>query len=160
MPVKGYITPGLSKVFWLVTLGSVTAPSAADVNAGTELTPALRGMPDAPRSGNTADDSALDSRIDLQQRGTITLGAVTLTMKRTKATETEYNALNEDDIGFLVVFRKGTAGASPAAADVADVYTADVQTKGPAVPGRNEVDFSTVELINTAETEFDSVLVA
>lgn len=158
--VTGYITPGLSKIFWVTTLSSTTAPSAAEVNAGTELTPAVRGMPDAPRSGNFADDSDLSSRVDRQVRGTITLGGVTLQMKRTLATETEYNALAEGDSGYLVVFRKGTAGASPAASDVADVFTVEVNVKAPGTPGRNEVDFSNVELANTDEPSYDATLAA
>ncbi|MCI0678523.1 MAG: hypothetical protein L0Z63_05720, partial [Actinobacteria bacterium] len=93
----GYITPGLSKVFWVTTLSSVTSPSAAQINAGTELTSVMRGVPDAPRSGNAADDSTLASRVDFQARGTITLGSVTLTMKRLKTTETEYAAFDEGD---------------------------------------------------------------
>lgn len=156
--LTGYITPGLSKVFWVTTLASTSSPSAAEVNAGTELTAALRGMPDAPRSGNVADDSDLSSRVDTQQRGTITLGAITLQMKRSTATETEYSALDEGDSGYLVVFRKGTAGASPASGDIADVFTVDVNTKGPGTPGRNEVDFSNLELINTAVPSYDATL--
>lgn len=158
--VTGYITPGLSRVFWVPTIANASAPAVAEVTAGQELTGIQRGMPDAPRSGNTADDSDLSSRVDKQQKGTITLGAVTLTVKRTLVTETEYQSLEEDDSGHLVVFRKGTAGANPAAADVCDVFTVDVNVKGPGTPGRNEVDFSTIELINTDVPEYDVAVVA
>ena len=158
--VDGYILPGRMKVFWVNTLSSVTSPTATQINAGTELTGALKGAPDAPRSGNTADDSDLSTRVDKQAQGTITLGSITMMIKRTLATETAYAAIVEAASGFLVVFRKGTAGASPAADDVADVFTVDVNVKAPGTPGRNEVDFSNAELINTAEPSYDAVLVA
>ena len=160
MAVKGYITPGLSKVFWAASITAPTGPSAAEINAGTEITNALQGMPDAPRTGNVADDSDLSTRVDKQQRGTISLGEITLRIKRTTATETEYSALAEDDSGFLIVFRKGTAGASPAAGDVCDVYTVDVNVKGPGTPGRNEVDFALATLINTDVPNYDVTCIA
>ena len=158
--VDGYILPGRMRVFWVTTLSSVTSPTATQINAGTELTAALKGPPDTPRSGNVADDSDLASRVDKQAQGTITLGASTLMLKRTLATETAYSAVAEGASGFLVVLRKGTAGASPAADDVADVFTVDVNVKAPGTPGRNEVDFSNVELLNTDEPSYDAVLVA
>jgi hypothetical protein len=159
--ITGYITPGLSQVFWVPTLTSTTTPSAAEINAGTEITAALQGMPDAPRSGNIADDSDLSSRVDKQQRGTITLGEVTLRLKRTASTETQYLAVVEDAAGHLAVFRKGTAsGTAAGSADVCDVFSVEVNTKGPGTPGRNEVDFSMVTLINTDVPAYDSVCTA
>lgn len=158
--VDGYILPGRMKVFWVPTLTSVTSPSAAEINAGTEITAGLRGVPDFPRTGNPADDSDLSTEVDKQAKGTITLGSGTFQMKRTLATETQYNAFAEGDSGFLVIFRKGTAGASPAASDVADVFTVDVQIKAPGAPGRNEVDFSNVEMVNTNVPSYDATLAA
>ena len=160
MVVVGYILPNRSKVFIVTTLTSVTNPSAAEVNAGTELTPAVQQIPDAPRTGNQADDSDLSDRVNKQVSGTIDLASVTFRLKRTLATETEYNAVVEGDSRFLVVLRKGTAGASPAAADVADVFTIEVNIKGPGVPGRDEVDFSNVEMVNRAVPAYDAVLAA
>lgn len=155
----GYILPGLMRAFWVNTLTSTTSPTAAQINAGQEITAAVKGAPDYPRSSNPADDSDLSTRVDKQAKGTITLGAVTLMLKRTQAVETEYAALTEGESGFLVVFRKGTAGASPAAADVCDVLTVDVDIKSPGTPGRNEVDFSNLVLVNTAEPAYDSTVV-
>lgn len=160
MVVVGYILPGLTKTFIVTTLTSTTSPSAAEVNAGTEITAALKGIPDAPRSGNQADDSDLSDRVNKQVRGTIDLGAMTMQMKRTLATETEYNAVVEGDSRFLVVLRQGTAGASPAAGDLADVFTIEVNVKGPGTPGRDEVDFSNVEVVNRASPSYDATLAA
>lgn len=160
MAVVGFILPGRIKVFIVTTLSSVTAPSAAEINAGVEITPAVRLAPEAPRTGNFADDSDISDRVNKQARGTIDLGAYTFQLKRTLVTETEYNAVVEGDSRFIVELRKGTAGASPASGDVADVYTIDVHTKAPGVPGREEVDFSTVACANTAAPAYDSVLAA
>lgn len=160
MAVVGYILPSRIKVFIVTTLASVTAPSAAEINAGTELTPAVRLALDAPRTGNKADDSDLSDRVNKEVPSTIDLGSVSFQLKRTLVTETEYNAVVEGDSRFLVELRKGTAGPSPAALDVANVYTIDVNVKSPGVPGREEVDFSTVECTQTAVPSFDAVLAA
>ena len=160
MAVVGNILPGRIKYFIVTTLASVTAPSAAEITAGTELTPAVRLIIAAPRPGNQADDSDVSDRINKQVTATIDLGPVTFQLKRTLVTETEYNAVVEGDSRFLVELRKGTAGASPAAGDVANVYTIDVNVKSPGVPGRDEVDFSTVEAVQTAVPAYDSVLAA
>ena len=160
MAVVGYILPSRTKVFIVTTLASVTTPSAAEVNAGTEITDACQVVPDSPRSGNQADDSDLSDRVNKQVRGTINLGPVTFRMKRTLATETEYAAVVEGDSRFLVVLRQGTAGASPASGDLADVFTIEVNVKGPGVPGRDEVDFSNIEMVNTVSPAYDSVLAA
>ncbi len=160
MAVVGFILPGRTKVFIVTTLASVTAPSAAEVNAGVELTPAVQLAIEAPRAGNQADDSDLSDRVDKQARGTIGLSAVTFRLKRTLVTETEYNAVVEGDSRFLVELRQGTAGASPASGDVANVYTIDVDIKAPGVPGRNEVDFALVECVQTAVPSYDATLAA
>lgn len=158
--VDGYILPGRAKAFWVTTLTDPANPSATEVNAGTEITPALRGIPDYPRTGQVADDADLSSRVNKQKRGTIDLGDVSLTMKRTTATETEYSAINEGDAGYLVIFRKGTAGASPASGDVADVLTVECNTKSPRVPGRNDVDISDFTFIQTEDQNLDVTLAA
>lgn len=158
--LDGYITPGLSKIWWAASVADPAAPTVAEINAGTDVSPAVKGMPDAPRTGNTADDSDITSRVDKQARGTITLGAVTVQMKRSLATETQYDAIAEGDSGFLFVFRKGLAGATPAAADVCDVYIVDLNVKAPGTPGRNEVDFSNFEFINTDEPNYDTAVAA
>ena len=156
----GYITPGLSKVFWVTTLTSTTSPSAAEINAGTELTSKLRGIPNLPRSGNTADDSDLSSAFEKRIRATVGGDTVSFDLKREKGTETEYSAMSEGDNGYLVVFRKGTAGSSPASGDVCDVYPVQVLVKSPGQPGRNDVDFETVECTVTADPSRDVTVAA
>lgn len=158
--MASYITPGRSKVFWVTTLSSTTSPSAAEINAGVELTGKLRGIPQIPRTANTADASDLSSTFEKRMRGTVGGDSITMELKRDTGTETEYAAMDEGDEGFLVVFRKGTAGASPAAADVCDVYPAVVNVKGDGQPGRNDVDFAIFELVVTDNPSRDVVVAA
>lgn len=155
-----YITPGRSKVYWVTTLTSTTSPSAAEIVAGVNLTPVLRGIPDLPRSANTADASDLSSTFEKRARGTVGGDSGTFQLKRLTGTETAYAALDEGDEGFLVVFRKGTAGASPAASDVADVYPAQVNTIADDTPGRNDIDSVTVTIVLTDNPSRDATVAA
>jgi hypothetical protein len=160
--MSAYITPGRSKVFWLDAITSVTAPEDDDfVGAGaTELTAKLRNLPNIPRTGNTADSSDLSSTFEARQRGTVGGDMASFELKRDTGTETEYESMDEGDEGFLVIFRKGTAGAAPAANDVCDVYPSQVNTIADGSPGRNEVDFSIFELVLTANPSRDISVVA
>lgn len=145
-----YIGPGRSKVFWVVTLSTPSGPGATQINAGTELTDKMPALPEINNGAQLADSSTLDSHRDKGQRGTIDITRISFRLQRdTSATETAYDSMSEGDDGYLVVFRKGTAGASPANGDECDVYPAEVLLKTPGNPGRNEVDFETFELVVT-----------
>lgn len=145
-----YITPGRSKWFWVITLTTPTAPGATQINAGVDLTAKLQGMPAIPRTGNVADSSDLSSTFEKRQRGTVGGDMASFTLKRDRlATETAYAAMVEGVEGYLVGFRKGTAGATPAIGDKADVFACTVNAVGDGSPGRNDVDFATIELVIT-----------
>lgn len=154
-----YITPGRSKVFWMLTLTTPSGPGATQINAGVDLTSALRGIPSIPRTGNLADSSDLSSTFEKRVRGTVGGDALTFQLNRNTSTETAYAAMVEGVEGFLVVLRKGTAGATPAIGDKADVYTGIINTVSDNSPGRNDVDSVTVEIAITDNPNRDKTLV-
>lgn len=158
--MSAYITPGRSKVRWGPAPASAAAPTAAEANAATDLTPKLRGMPNLPRTGNTADSSDLSSTFEKRQRGTVGGDQASFELKRDTGTETEYDSMDEGDEGALYVFRKGTAGASPAADDIVDVYPAQINAISDGQPGRNDVDFTVFELVLTDNPSRDVAVVA
>lgn len=145
--MPAYILPGREKDFWVVTLTTPSAPGAVEINAGTELTDKLQQPAEITTGAQVSDSSDLSSARDKGQRGTIDIGRIVLRLKRDTGTETAYAAMDEGDEGYLVRFRKGTAGAAPAFADVCDVYPAQVNLKTPGTPGRNEVDYEMFELV-------------
>lgn len=158
--MSAYITPGLSKVRWGAAPANPAAPTAAECTAATDLTPKLRGIPNIPRTGNTADSSDLSSTFEKRQRGTVGGDMITFELKRDTGTETEYASMDEGDSGALYVFRKGTAGASPAAGDKVDVYLAQVNSIADGNPGRNDVDFAIFELVVTDNPNRDVTVAA
>ncbi|MFA5636910.1 MAG: hypothetical protein WC977_13520 [Anaerovoracaceae bacterium] len=157
--MSSYITPGLSRVYWVDAIADADAPEADEINLGTDLTAALKGLPAVPRTGNVADASTLDSTFEARRRGTVGGDQATFEIIRDDTTETEYESMSEGDEGYLVIFRKGIAGETPAADDVCDVYPAQVNAIADGTPGRNEVDYAVFELVITADPSRDVTVV-
>lgn len=153
--MSSYITPGRSKVYWVLTVTTTSTPTDLELQAGTDLTPKLRGLPNIPRSANTADSSDLSSTFEKRQRGTVGGDVISFELKRDTGTETEYDAMDEGDEGYLAVFRKGFATTQPTIGDKVDIFTCTVNVKGDGNPGRNDVDFSMFELVVTDNPDRD-----
>ena len=154
-----YITPGRSKVRWMLTLSTPSGPGATQIVAGVELSGALRGIPSIPRTGNLADSTDLSSTFEKRVRGTVGGDALSFTLNRNTSTETAYAAMVEGVEGYLCVFRKGIAGTQPAIGDKCDVFTGIINSVSDNTPGRNDVDSVTVEIAITDNPSRDVTLV-
>lgn len=158
--MSSYITPGRSKVWIAATVTTAGSPTDLEIQAGTDLTPKLRGLPNIPRTGNLADNSDLSSTFEKRQRGTVGGDVMSFELKRDTGTETEYDSMSEGDEIHVMVFRAGIAGTQPDVDDVADVYQCTVNVKGDGNPGRNDVDFSIFELAITDNPNRDYTVVS
>jgi hypothetical protein len=100
---------GQIRVYYVATLASLTAPSAATIIAGTDLTPLLRrdGLT-TPRSGNVLDASDASTRTNKSAPGNIDLGQISLRFQRDSVTGTDvaWTLLAEDVAGYIVVRRR------------------------------------------------------
>lgn len=147
MTSEAYITPGRSKVYYVQTVTTATAPTNLELAAGMDLSPALRGMPQVPRSATPADSSDLSSEFEKRVRGTVGGDAMSMEFKRKLGTETQLDVLDEGDFGYIAIFRKGLAGTTPSVGDKCDFYPVQVNTIGPGSPGRTDVDTELVEFL-------------
>lgn len=141
-----YITPGRSKVIYNQTVSTPSTPTNLEINAGVDLTPDLSGIPTIPRTGNLADASDLSSTFEKRVRGTVGGDSMSMELKRKTGTETAYAALEEGDLGYVYVFRKGFTGSTVSTNDYCDIYPVQVNTIADNTPGRNDVDSVVVEL--------------
>ena len=147
-----YGPAGVSEVAWVTTISSAGAPTAAELNAGVDLTSFVRTLPDIPRTGNTIDVATLDSKFEKRQVGTRGGDVATMEILRDPAADTAYTTLAEDTAGYLIVARAGLATAGTfAVADKVDIFTATVLTLADGNPGRNDPDFAVVELVLTLD---------
>lgn len=145
-----YAPPAKTEVFWAETASSYTAMTAAEVNAGTDLSTFVRNMPDLPRTANLVDVSTIDSKFEKRQVGTRGGDVASLEILRDDSADTAYTTLTEDTAGYLILGRKGWATAGTAATgDEIDVFPVTIASVADGTPGRNEPDFAVVEFAIT-----------
>lgn len=167
MVTTRYTNVGKALVVVIDTIASATlAPTAAEANGGTQIQTALRSMPVLPRPVNLIPTPDLSSKQEKQIVGTRGGGEAIVEFLRKLETETERATLPEDYVGYLAVFRQGTADgatdgtATIAAADVCDVYPIEVGAVEPAQTGRNEADYDTVRCAITDDVGRDLAVLA
>ena len=156
-----YAPPGVSEVHWVTTITNYLAPTATQLNAGTDLTSFVRTMPGLPRGLNLVDVATLDSKYEKRQVGTRGGDELSVEFLRDDAADTAFTTLTEDTAGFLVVARKALATAGTfAIGDEVDVYPATVGSVEDGTPGRNDPDFATARLVATNDPNRGFTLVA
>ncbi len=157
-----YITPGLSEIVWVTTISSTAAVTAAEANAGVDITPFVVEMPTIPRATNLSDNTDISSTFESRNIGTRGGDVLDVVIKRHKAVgdDTAYTTLSEDTVGFLLVGRQGLAAAGTwAINDRYDVYPATVSSLEDGSPGRNDIDTATVHLAVTSAPVRDDLIV-
>jgi hypothetical protein len=133
-------------------VSSYTSITAAEANAGTDLTTYVRTLPNIPRTANLVDVATLDSKFEKRQVGTRGGDVLSLEILRDTTTDTAYTTLVEDTAGYLILARKGLATAGTFATnDVVDVFPVTVASVADGNPGRNDPDFAVVEMAITSD---------
>ncbi len=158
-----YITPGVSEVAWVTTIADAAVMTAAEANAGVDLTPFVTGMPTIPRGTNLSDNSDLSSTFESRNVGTRGGDLIDVIGKRHVASgdDTFYTTLTEDTVGFLAVARQGLAAAGTwAANDRYDVFPATVSSLEDGTPGRNDIDTVIAHLVVTTAPDRDKLVIA
>ena len=154
-----YAPPGVSEIVFAVTVSDYTNLTAAEANAGTDLTTFVRTLPDIPRTANLVDVATLDSRFEKRQVGTRGGDVLSMEILRDSTTDTAYTTLAEDTAGYLIVARKGLATAGTfATSDVVDVFPVTVASVADGNPGRNDPDFAIVEMAITSDPSRNQTL--
>jgi hypothetical protein len=132
---------GFEQRVWAVTtLSSLTAPTAAQINAGVEITADLPAPINFSGTTNYIDVSDISTAQDKQQTGTISIDNMEFEIYRHKAaSQLAYDALPNSTVRYLVKFEGGgIAGASPAAGDKCDVAAVTVGIKTDVASPRND----------------------
>lgn len=154
-----YAPPGVSEVAVVNTVTDYTSITAAEANAGTDITSFIRTLPDIPRTANTVDVATLDSKFEKRQVGTRGGDMMTIEVLRDSTTDTAWTTLVEDLATYIVISRKGlTTAGTFATADVVDVFPVTVASRAHGSPGRNDPDFGVVQLVITDDPDLDQTI--
>lgn len=145
-------------VWWVTTLSSTTSPTAAQINAGTVLTP-VTPVDGVNISGtrNNASQAMLGDAFVTEEPGTWGTG-MELTFVRDVPTDTVWGifAGGYKSTGWIVVRRSGTGVA--AAAQKVEVYPATSHEPQMLASAENEYQKFTVTFAVTAKPELEATV--
>lgn len=118
------IVDGKTKVTFVATLASTTAPSAATITAGTDLTDTLTadGLVGFAPDTASVDNTSLGSTFNTVLAGRTSYSGTMLRLKKQTGTDTIYDLLVRDLTGYIVVRRGITKATAYAAAQKVQVY--------------------------------------
>lgn len=153
---------GNTKVRWLPAVANKQAPTAAEITAGTDLTPQLPsdGVNLNPNRNN-ASVSMLDSSFVPEAVGTWGVG-ITLTFTRQPTSITTgvgdaiWDLFDRGDTGFLLISRFG----APIAGDKVEVYPAESHAPIPLATAENAYQRFEVQLAVTDEPALKATVAA
>ena len=132
-----YAYDTLTKVSWVLSIASTTAPTAAELNAGTDVsTFVTKDGVNPGLSTNMVDSAAISDIFDAQVVGSYG-GTLSLKGFRDSSADTFWNLMVYGTNGF-VVFRRGILYSTTyAAAQKVEVYPAQMHQPIPEGSGTN-----------------------
>lgn len=146
--MANFFRRGITKVYWVPTIAAATKiPTAAEVGAGTDLSPKVNNMEGFTYENQPIEAENLAESFTPTIPGPDTVERSTLTFLEDKTSNPFRTTLAKGTAGFIVIFFGGLAGASPAAADKADVWPCIVTGRPRvyemgAAPARYRVGFT------------------
>lgn len=153
---------GKVKAHWLPTVANKAAPTAAEIAAGTNLTPQLPtdGLDISP-TNNNASIAMIDEAFVAEEIGTYSVG-VTLTFVRDPDSVTigtgddVWTLFTRDLRGYLLISRFG----APVAGDKVEIYPAAAHAPAPLAPAENEYQRFQVQLAITGAPDLNATVAA
>lgn len=139
----------------VTTIAVPAAPTAAELNAGQDMTGVLQLLPDIPRTANLVDISDLSSKFESRQVGTRGGDMMQFIVLRDDAgAETALAAVAEDTVGFICIARKALATTGTwAIGDEVDVFPVTIASDADGSPGRNDADTAVISAAVTADPD-------
>lgn len=156
------IGAGIAELHIITTIAILAAPTAAELNAGVDLTSFLPdGGLATPLDGSIVDIADMSTKFNATAPGTFGGQPVSIELYRDDAVDTAWTTLVRGFVGFGAVarFALSTPGTW-AIGDQVDVWPISVVTRNPADLVRNEAQRFTSESAATAEPTEDFILAA
>jgi len=121
-----YVYEGKTDVWWVVTIASKTAPTAAEINAGVNLTSFVAKDGVATNfNKNNVDSATIAESFNSQIVGSFG-SDLELTMFRDDTADTAWNLCVYGTNGFVVLRRGVTSGTTAVAAQKVEVFPAQM----------------------------------
>lgn len=154
------ISDGKTKVTWLTSLASTTAPSAAAVTAGVHLEGFI--TPDGlaiDLGDDEVDTSALNSTANTARAGRGTV-SIEVTFKDQGRAAVPWTTFASRPTGYLVVRRNVDSTDAYASGQFVEVYTVTAGDRQPVAPAANEMQKFTVKFFSSADPNLHATTAA
>lgn len=103
-----YTSRGTSKTYWVASIANLSSPSAAELNAGTDITAHILDLSGWTFSADQIQVPDMSSRVTATIPGPITLDDSSLTLYASKNGVDAGTLMPMDTVGNLVFFPGGT----------------------------------------------------
>lgn len=153
-----FMRKGITKVYFVPTITNKTAPTAAQVTAGTALTAQIAEISGFTFSNSPIQTPDMATKFVSQIPGEDTTEDSSITFYEDKSSNPIRTALAKDVNGYIVIFSAGTAGASPAAADKCEVWPVTISSNARKFSAGNEAAQYEVRFATTDEPAVDAVV--
>ncbi len=142
------IGAGVLEMAYVLTVAVLTAPTAAELNAGTFLTGFLTdGGLATPLDGSIVDAADMSSAYNKTASGTFGGQPLTIELFRDDAADTAWTTLARDTLGHIAIARFGLATPGTwAIGDTVDLWKIEVVTRNPVDVARNEMQRFNAEM--------------
>lgn len=149
------IADGEVRISEVATIADTTAPTAAEIAGGTDITPFLQSV-DTPLEGNRVAAGDLSTAFRITAAGKFG-GDVTLDVHRgtIAADDTAYDLFPRGTQTHIVLRRFGGSTVAIIAADVVEVWPVRVVTRSPAPLDEEALQMASVDMAATAEPDID-----
>lgn len=127
------VVDGLVQVWFVTTISSTAAPTAAEITAGTKLGPYLRadGLENFNPTSQRIDTTSIESTFDTAVNGRTSFGDTAMVLKKQLTSDTAYTALGTSGTNGYIVMRFGVAAATAAtASQKVDIYPVQLGQAG------------------------------
>lgn len=152
------LADGTTRVTWCTSISNKSAPTTAELNAGTALEALITpdGLDISPSTA-AVDTGALNSTFDTEAAGRRKYD-IKLTFKRQTPTDTPVTLFPYQQAGFIVVRDNLAAGTAWAAAQKAQVYPVQAGEPNRVKPAKNEVKKLEVMFFMTADADTNATV--
>lgn len=147
------ISNGEVRIWFAPTIADTTAPTVAEITAGTDITPFLSSL-DTPLDGNAPDASDLSSAFNKTVAGKFG-GNVSGQMYRDDTTDAAFDAFPRGTTGYLVIRRFGGSETDATIGDEVDVWHVRVITRSDVALDDESVQMFTIDLAALDEPDID-----
>jgi hypothetical protein len=154
-----FMQKGRTKVRFATTIASATlVPTTAEATSATDLTVQLSEINGFTFSNNPISTPDMSTTFVSNIPGEDTADASSMVFYEDTVTNPISTALAKGTVGYVLFFRRGLAGASPAIGDKCDVWPVQVSSNVPMYSTGNEASRYTVNFACTAVPGFEKTL--